>query len=207
MTGYEADVDAPHGLADARRAAVRACLDDAKAVVRENGVNRAALERVKARLLALAARRDLFRHALFPVLDPTRRSGIYLLAEDDDHAFALYVVAEVEGNLSPPHDHTTWAVIAGIEGEERNRFYDRLDDGAVDGRARIREGREEVVRAGTGVVLMPDDIHSIHCVTAAPTLNFHLYGRSIEHLPERRMFDMRNGTCRVFPANPAIHRL
>ena len=92
-------------------------------------------------------------------------------------------------------------------GEELNKFYDRVDDGAVEGRAEIREVRHETVKAGTGVALMPDDIHSIHCLTETPTLNFHLYGRSIAHLPERKMFDMRAGTWRVFPAQPNIHRL
>lgn len=199
----------PPRLDGAQRAAVRACLDDAKAIVAENGVCRAALDRVKARLLRLAERRDLFHFARFPVLGDGRknRSSIYLLDEDDDHSFALFAVSELEGNMSPPHDHTTWAVLAGIEGEELNRFYERIDDGSVEGRAAIRETGEDTVKAGTGVALMPDDIHSIHCVTAAPTLDFHLYGRSIAHLPERKMFNMRDGTYRVFPAQSSIVRL
>ena len=196
-------------LTAADRGAIAACLGDVKAIVRGEGANRGALGRVSARLIALAGRRDLFRYERFPVLEAERkgRSSVYLLAEDDDHANALFAVSELEGNMSPPHDHTTWAVIAGIEGAETNRFYERLDDGAAEGRAEIRQTREEVVKAGTAVAMMPSDIHSIHCFTAAPTLNFHLYGRSIAHLPGRRMFDMRNGTCRVFPPRGVIHRL
>ena len=199
----------PAPLSAEHRAAVRACLDDVKTIVSARGADRAALERVKDRLLALAARRDLFGYDRFPVLESDRAkpSSIYLLDEDDDHSHALFVVSELLGNMSPPHDHTTWAVLVGIEGEELNKFYDRVDDGSVEGRAEIREVRHETVKAGTGVTLMPDDIHSIHCLTETPTLNFHLYGRSIAHLPERRMFDMRAGTCRVFPAQPNIHRL
>ena len=53
---------------------------------------------------------------------------------------------------------------------------------------------------------MPDDIHSIHCLTDAPTLVLHLYGRSIADLPGRKMFDMRDGSCRTFPARPGILR-
>lgn len=195
----------PELRADDRRA-IRACLDDVKAHVAARGAGRAALEGVKTRLLRLAARRDLFRYERFPVpgRERGRRSCVYLLDEEDDHSFALFAVSEVQGNMSPPHDHTTWAVLAGIEGEEFNRFYDRLDDGREEGRAEIRERGQAVVKAGTAVALAPDDIHSIHCLRPAPTLNFHLYGRSIAHLPERRMFDMRNGTCRVFPPSPSI---
>ncbi len=193
----------------AHRVAVRACLDDIKDLVARDGVNRETLERVKMRLVALSRRRDLFSYDRFPVIDDNdgKPSSIYLLDEDEDHSNALFAVAEHQGNMSPPHDHTTWAVLVGIEGEELNKFYVRLDDGSEDGRAEIREDSQEVVKAGTGVALMPDDIHSIHCVTETPTLIFHLYGRSIAHLPERRLFNMRNGTSRVYPAQPFIHRL
>ena len=193
-------------LRAADRRAIRACLDDVKAHVAAHGAGRAALEGVKTLLLQLAARRDLFRYERFPVLgrERGRRGSVYLLDEEDDRAFALFAVSGVEGNMSPPHDHTTWAVLAGVEGEEVNRFYDRLDDGREEGRAEIRERGQATVTAGTAVALAPDDIHSIHCLRPAPTLGFHLYGRSIAHLPERRMFDTRTGVCRVFPANPFI---
>lgn len=197
---------APPALRAEDRRAIRDCLDDIKAHVAARGAGRAGLEGVKTRLLRLAARRDLFRYERFPVpgRERGRRSAVYLLDEEADRSFALFAVSEVEGNMSPPHDHTTWAVLAGVEGEEVNRFYDRLDDGREGGRAEIRERGQATVKAGAAVALLPDDIHSIHCPRPAPTLSFHLYGRSIAHLPERMMFDMRDGTCRVFPANPSI---
>ena len=203
-----ATADTDTRLTDAHRAAIAGCLGDVRAVIAEDGVTRNALAKVKARLLRLAACDDLFNYETFPVHpdDADKLSTIWLLAEDDDHAFALFGVAERTGKMSPPHDHTTWAVIAGIEGEELNRFYDRLDDGAVTGRAEIREVRQEVVAKGTGVALMPDDIHSIHCVSEGTTFNFHLYGRSLRHLPERKMFNMRDGTTRPFPEQPNIRR-
>ena len=108
--------------------------------------------------------------------------------------------------MSPPHDHTTWAVIAGIEGEEVNKFY-KLDKPPADnGKANIFEYTSKVVADGSGIALMPNDIHSIHCLTDAPTLNFHFYGKSIEHLPDRKAFNMKLGTYKTFPANPHIHK-
>lgn len=201
-----ATADSTTRLTDAHRQAIAACIGDVRALIEEHGVNRDALAKVKARLLKLAERRDLFNARTFPVHpdDDDKQSTIWLLSEDADHGYALFGVAEQRGKMSPPHNHTTWAVIAGIEGEELNRFYDRLDDGAQPGRAEIREARQEVVAEGTGVALMPDDIHSIHCVSEAPTFNFHLYGRSIQHLPERRMFNTKDGTTAPFPEQPNI---
>lgn len=194
-------------LTDEHHQSIKACLDDIKAVIAAGGVTRDALAKVSDRLLGLAARRDLFNFGLFPILDEHGEvnSTIYQLAEDNDHAFALFAVSERYGNMSPPHDHTTWAVIAGIEGEELNRLYDRVDDKSVPGRSEIREASQMTVGEGTAVGFLPDDIHSIHCVTDVPTLNFHLYGISIAHLPGRQMFNMRDGTHKVFPANPNIH--
>ena len=185
-----------------RRRAVADCIEDVKAIVREQGIERGALERVKGRLLELAARRDLFSFAVFPLLH--ERSTLHLLSEDADRSFALYAVAARSESRTPPHDHTTWAVVVGVEGAELNKHYRRLDDGAVPGEARLEETGETLVKEGTGVALMPDDIHSIERSSDAPMLHFHLYGRSLEHLPARRQFDMTTGTYAVYPASPNI---
>jgi len=188
--------------ASERRRAVAECIADVRAIVREQGVARPALEQVKSRLLELAARRDLFSFAAFPLRH--EGSTLYRLSEDEDHGFALYAVAAQSASKTPPHDHTTWAVVVGVEGEELNRHYRRLDDDATPGEARLEEAGATLVKDGTGVALMPDDIHSIERSSDAPMLHFHLYGRSLEHLPARRQFDMAAGTYAVYPASPNI---
>ncbi len=185
-----------------RERAVADCIEDVKAIIRQQGVERVALEQVKGRLLELAARRDLFSFAAFPLLH--ERSTLHLLSEDADRGFALYAVAARSASRTPPHDHTTWAVVVGVEGEELNKHYRRLDDGAAAGQARLEETGATLVKEGTGVALMPDDIHSIERASDAPMLHFHLYGRSLEHLPARRQFDMTTGTYAVYPASPNI---
>ena len=186
-----------------RQEAVAACLDDVRLILGEAGISRTALDQVKARLLTLAARRDLFSSEVFPLLH--ERSTMHALTEGAD-GLTLYAVAAQGKSATPPHDHTTWAVVVGVEGEETNKLWRRLDDGASPGRARLEQVDEMVVAPGTGVTLMPDDIHSIHRSSDAPLLHFHLYGRSIEHLPERKQFDLERGTYEVYPANPNIHR-
>jgi predicted metal-dependent enzyme (double-stranded beta helix superfamily) len=190
--------------ASERERAVDACIGDVKAIIGEQGVTRGALERVKGRLLELAERRDLFSFEALPLLH--QGSTMHLLSEDEDHGFALYAVAAHSASKTPPHDHTTWAVVVGVEGTEVNRHWRRVDAGAEAGAARLEEAGVTVVEPGTGVALMPDDIHSIERASDAPMLHFHLYGRSIEHLPERKQFDRAAGTYKVYPANPNIQR-
>jgi predicted metal-dependent enzyme (double-stranded beta helix superfamily) len=187
-----------------RSRAVADCIGDVRSIIAEEGVSREALERVKGRLLTLAARRDLFSFDQFPVLH--EGSTMHLLSEEDNHGFALYAVAARGTSETPPHDHTTWAVVVGVEGEERNRLYRRIEDGGAPDEARLEPAGETLVRPGAGVPLMPEDIHSIRRESKAPMLHFHLYGRSIEHLPERRQFDLEKGTSAVYPANPRVQK-
>lgn len=190
---------------DERNRAVARTIDGIRSLTEKVTVGPDTLEAVKGLLLDLAEPR-LFPLADFPVTEADGTGVIYRLSEDADHRYALYASVGTPGKNVPPHDHTTWAVIAGIEGTEVNRLYARDDDGSEPGRARIHETGEVSIGPGKAVAFMPDDIHSIHCFTDQPTLNFHLYGRSIEHLPERKMFNMKDGTCAVFPANPKIHK-
>ncbi len=164
----------------------------------EPGIDRERLKAILGELEALAARTELFPIEEFPPLEEGN-SSMYLLSEDADHRYALYVVAPASGGFAPPHDHRTWTAIAGVHGREHNRLYRRLDDGSVPGVARIEESGEIDVVAGTGVALMPDDIHSIHLGPDGPHANLHLYGLSVEHCHERRMYSRSKGTYKVFP--------
>ena len=189
-----------------RQSKIKSYVQDIKELVYGEEINRSVLNSIMERLLLLAKDKNFFNTDIFPVKEGDGSSSLYLLSEEADHTFALYVVSELKGNMSPPHDHTTWAVIAGIEGEEVNKFYKLDKPPAENGKADIFEYTSKVVADGTGIALMPNDIHSIHCLTDAPTLNFHFYGKSIEHLPDRKAFNMKLGTYKTFPANPHIHK-
>ena len=61
--------------------------------------------------------------AHFPGPDEGVAETLYLLSEDEDLNNALYLYRPAPGMSTPPHDHSTWAVIAGIEGEEPNTVW------------------------------------------------------------------------------------
>ncbi len=169
-----------------RDQAVAAAMADIRAIA-PGPAERDQVERILARLIELAAHHDLFPAGDFPPLDDDQRpSTMYRLAEDDDHRFALYVNSCRDKTEAPVHDHTTWAVIAGIQGQEINRFYTVTDEGTPE------QIDEKVVEAGTGVALVGTDFHSIHIDGGA--LNFHCYGLALEQLDERRWFRPSDST-------------
>jgi len=180
-----------------RASAIKEAVADIRAIEAKEGVTRAALERMKARLIKLAARTDLFTPADYPAppADGERFSTLYRIAEDDDHRFALYANAARGGVRSPAHNHTVWAVIVGITGEELNCFYDRAPEG-------VRQTGSAVVKQGTGVAFLPDDLHSIHI--DGPALNLHMYGLGLEQLHRREYYKEEEKCWKVFPAHSDI---
>jgi predicted metal-dependent enzyme (double-stranded beta helix superfamily) len=180
-----------------RRQAIEAAVADIRDIERREGVTRASLQNIKARLLKLAARADLFDPKDYPPPEPGQklRSCLYRLSEDADHRFALYANASLGGYGTPAHNHTTWAVIVGVTGEELNKIYDREGGG-------VKEKGRDLVRRGTGVAFLPEDLHSIHI--EAPLLNFHMYGLALEQLHQREFYKEKEGRWDVFPAHSDI---
>lgn len=172
------------------------------------GVTREAVDEIKEHLIELATKDGLFPLSDFPLDPKVDGNGImYRLSEDDDHRFALYASVGMPGRGVPPHNHTTWAVIVGVAGDELNRFYERTDDGSVAGEGTLCQFKEETVRFGTGVAFLPEDIHSIHVEGEEKTVHLHMYGLGLEQLHERVMYDQQMGTYKVFPASQDIRAL
>jgi predicted metal-dependent enzyme (double-stranded beta helix superfamily) len=176
-----------------------------RTIEKDQGITPEALEEIKAVMLGLAAHREIFPTEDFnPEPNAEGMFPVYRLAEDEDHRFALYMSTSIGAKDVPPHDHTTWAVIVSVQGTEENRFYQRVGDYAVPGKGSIMQVGGETVRPGTGVSLMPEDIHSIHPRNEQPALILHMYGRALDHLPNRVTYNMVEGTYKVFPATPNI---
>lgn len=183
----------------ARAAAVAAAVDRVRGIEQRMGVTRPGLDAVMDELHALAANEHLFPSAEFPP-PPNGEKGSrrYLLHEDPGGRFALYLNALNPGNETRPHDHTTWAVVVAVEGEELNKVYAPKDGGG------LAVVREVVVRPGTGIALMPEDIHSIHTQGAVPTRHLHMYGLALEKLDNRMAYDPATGEA--VPYNPTFMR-
>ncbi len=107
----------------------------------------------------------------------------------------------------PPHNHTTWAIIAGVHGAERNVVYDRLDNGAREDLVQLREApaKEKTLRRGDVISYLPEDFHHIETPAGSGNaLHLHFYGLSLEHLPDRVSVDMATGNAKRFMAKAKI---
>ena len=182
-------------LAQQREHAIQQTLVAIRAIAAQDGITRASLARIADRLQELAAQEALFPFDAFPPppADDADASSRYLLHEDSDKTFALYLNSINPGKTTPPHNHTTWAVIVALEGEELNRVYTRTDDGSDPERATLNLAQEVVVQPGTPIAFLDDDIHSIHVLGNKPTRHFHLYGRALETLTGRVGYDLATG--------------
>lgn len=120
--------------------------------------------------------------------DPEQGFGVYLLHEEPDHTLAVFVVSWLPGRGAPPHDHGTWAVVAGVEGIERNTSYKRLDDGSRPDHAELSV--KQVVNASEGelICMKTGGIHSVLNETGQVTLSLHTYGKHFNHT-NRSQFD------------------
>lgn len=180
-----------------REAAVEAAIVDIRAFESDLGVTRSGIEAIRDRLVELSSHRELFPAVDFLAPDDAAdvSSYLYRLSEDADHRFALYAQSSRGFVETPTHNHTTWAVVVGHAGSELNRFYERTANG-------VAQTHEHLVEAGTGVAMLPDDLHSIHI--DGPAMNFHCYGLALEQLHDREYFNASEGRWKTFRAVSGI---
>ena len=175
-------------IIEQRNQAVAETVDRVRLIEQQHGVNYDTLGKIRNELIDLTRDKELFPRSSFPTTEDGG-SAVYRISEDSDHRYALYASVGAAGKSVPPHNHTTWAVIVGVYGDELNRFYERTDDASKEGYAELKETGSFVVQHGNGVVFLPDDIHAISTDDSEPTVHLHMYGLALDHLHERLVFD------------------
>ncbi|MGD1877074.1 MAG: cysteine dioxygenase [Kiloniellaceae bacterium] len=190
-----------------RSEAVEATLTKVRAVL-TGEPNREKLDVARAALAELAGQAALWSEADFPPPDEEERQTRYLIAQDSPEGLTLYLNVMRPGKKIPPHDHTTWACVAAVDGVEHNTLWTRLDDGSQPGKAAVEA--QKVVELGAdatrSIALMPDDIHSVEIKGDRIIRHLHMYGRPLESLSERTAYDPEAGTCWIMPVGVKTRR-
>ena len=137
-----------------------------------------------AKVAPLAKRAALspgWRHERMYTADAEQGFGPTVLHEEPDHSLLVVAASWLPARGAPPHDHGTWAIIVGVDGPERNVFWERIDDRSRPGYAEVRKRGEKVCDVGDVLIMPSGVIHSVVNETDRTTLSFHVYGKHFNH--------------------------
>ena len=132
--------------------------------------------------------------------DESQGFGVHMLHEEPDHSLAVFAVNWLPGRGTPPHDHGTWAVVAGIEGVEHNVRYSRVDDNSKPGYAELEVKKAFDAAPGEAICIRTGGIHKVSNETDALTLSLHTYGKHV-NFTNRSQFDLDTNERREFKLN------
>jgi predicted metal-dependent enzyme (double-stranded beta helix superfamily) len=146
----------------------------------------AARDRVKSLLLM---KHNWLRSSMTkPGPDPST-PGIYKLHEEPDHSLAVYVVTWSPGEETKPHNHGTWAIVAGLDGWETHYRW-KLKPGQIpkadDGDVPVVRESSQKIDAATIVAMDSDAIHSVHNDSGARSVTLNVYGMNPDFTEWRR---------------------
>jgi predicted metal-dependent enzyme (double-stranded beta helix superfamily) len=117
--------------------------------------------------------------------DPATGWSVHFLYREHDFPITIQMVAWQPGHQSPIHNHGTWGLVAIVDGQERNRLWQRQPH--VDFPDHITPTQELVLNPGDIIALTADAIHSVEPLGDEPTISFNLYG--ITNFQQRYQFD------------------
>lgn len=140
---------------------------------------------------------ESWRHPSHYQANEEQGFGVHVLHDEPDHSLFVAAISWLPGRGAPAHDHGTWAVIAGVDGPEKNTFYERTDDRSRPGYAELHKTGEKVCGVGDVVALPAGAIHSVINESKDVSLSFHVYGRHLNYA-DRSQYDPDKKTAKPF---------
>lgn len=168
-------------------------VSDLKRVSRESSDERELLKAVRPLARRAADAKAAWLEKRLYETDAAQGFGVHLLHEEPDHTLAVLALSWLPHRGAPPHDHGTWAVIAGVDGPEKNEFFERADDRSRPGYAELRKVGEKVCGERDVLAMPRGVIHSVWNETDAVTLSLHIYGKHV-NFTGRSQFDPEKRT-------------
>jgi len=127
---------------------------------------------------------------------PDERKGwsVTMLYDEPGYPLTVQMVAWAAGQQSPVHNHGTWGLVAMLDGEEQNDFWQRAGDATQPDRLIATETR--TVQPGDIVTFLPETIHRVRALGDRPTISFNLYGTT--NYQQRFKFDLEQHVATRF---------
>ena len=165
---------------------------DLRQITSETNDEKALLSKLRP-LVKRAALSDDWRSEHHYRADADQGFGVNVLHDEPDHSLFVIAVSWLAGRGAPAHDHGTWAVVVGVDGPEKNIFWERTDDRSRPGYAKLRKSGEKVCDVGDVLAFPAGAIHSVINESDRTSLSFHVYGRHLNYSgrsqydPEKKM--------------------
>lgn len=117
--------------------------------------------------------------------------GEVALHRDDDGGINLWLCGWRPGAEVGPHDHATWAIVAGIAGVETNALWRHPGDG-MRRHGPLEQFERRAIGPGDVVEMPSDTIHAVANHGDDIAYSLHLYGRDLATLT-RYVYDIATG--------------
>ncbi len=164
-------------------------VEDLRRICAPSADERTILKRLRPLVLRAALSKETWLTDDLYDADPEQGFGVHLLHEEDDHSLAVFAMSWLPNRGTPPHDHGTWGLVAGVDGAETNEFFARVDDESRPDYVELRRIATKIV-APEDVLAMPSGmIHRVWNAGETTTLSLHVYGRHINYTG-RWQFDL-----------------
>jgi predicted metal-dependent enzyme (double-stranded beta helix superfamily) len=126
--------------------------------------------------------------------DPQTGWGVHFLYREYQFPLTVQMVTWAPGTTSTIHNHGTWAVVALLSGQERNRIWQRSPTPTHPDAIALVD--EVMLSPGDLITLTPNAIHQVEPIGNEPTISFNLYG--VTDMANRFEFDVTQQTAKLF---------
>ena len=154
------------------------------------------VDRTKPLVLRLAQSPSWVTRELYEC-NPAQGFGVHVLHEEPDQTLWVVAVSWLPRRGAPPHNHGTWAIVAGIDGEEKNILWRRRGE-------RLERQGAEIIGPGQAAAFLSSAIHSVVNEGERTTLSLHVYGKNL-NFAERSQFDPDSGAEKPFKVQLQQH--
>jgi predicted metal-dependent enzyme (double-stranded beta helix superfamily) len=146
---------------------------------------------------------DLFQRS---IVRPAKNPGHQMSILYFDPGLMLQIVGAPGGFRLPVHNHSAWNILYVCAGEMQFRWYKRLDDRSVAGRATLQVADDRRLQAGdAGIVARPP--HDIHELEVTSDYLWMVVATPEPEVRTREIYDPEAGTYELKTLAPLAPRL